>query len=116
MKNKILILSTIIVAQLSAITFTGIGYGNTKDELKKNALSDLSQNISTQVQSNFKTITSKLDGEYSKDITNVVELKSSLPIKAAKFLTKNDTLVASISTKDSLNGYLTKKETEQQEK
>ncbi|MDQ7061026.1 MAG: FlgO family outer membrane protein [Sulfurimonas sp.] len=106
MKKPILTI-LLSLSQLYAITFTGIGYGNTHDELKKNALADLSQNISTKVESNFKTITKAIDGGYGKDTTKVVELKSHLPIKSAKFTQEQDQLIATISTKDSLQGYLT---------
>ncbi|MBL0708166.1 MAG: LPP20 family lipoprotein [Sulfurimonas sp.] len=101
-----IIASVVIASQLTAVTFSGVGYGNTKDELKKNALSDLSQNISTTVHSNFTSISNVLNDKYDEKIVNIVELKSSLPIKSAHFSMDTESLTASITTKNSLAGYL----------
>jgi hypothetical protein len=102
---KKIILSIITAISLNAVTISGIGYGDNQIEKKKNALSDLSNSISIQVNSNLKTITKKIGTTYKKDIIKVVQLKSSLPIKSAKFINNGETLKAYISTQDSLNAY-----------
>jgi hypothetical protein len=94
LKYKIL-LSIALTATLSATTITGIGYAPTQKDAKKEALADLSNKISVDVKSVFKTITKSMGQEYSKEKENSINISSNLPLKGIEF----DILVGNILIK-----------------
>ncbi|HCV86367.1 MAG TPA: hypothetical protein DGB85_07220 [Deltaproteobacteria bacterium] len=59
---------------------TGEGVGSTKEQAKKEALADLSQNISVEVKS-VQTQLSELMGEnFHQDASSIIQLESRLPL------------------------------------
>ena len=64
--------------------FTGEGIGSTKEQAKKEALTDLSQNISVEVKS-VQTQLSELMGEdFRQDASSMIQLESCLPVLGAE--------------------------------
>lgn len=83
----------IIFSQAEAKNITGEGFGNTREEAKKAALSDLSSAIQVDVQSSFESIIKSVDRKTEEFARNMVTLKSELPILGATyqyFQGKND--------------------------
>lgn len=70
---------------ISASTITGIGYASIESDAKKESLADLSNKISVEVKSNFKSITKSLGSNYTKNKEKTIQLSSNLPILGAKF-------------------------------
>ena len=63
---------------------TGEGVGSTKEQAKKEALADLSQNISVEVKS-VQTQLSELMGEdFRQDASSMIQLESCLPVLGAE--------------------------------
>jgi len=94
---------------LYAKTFEGVGISDTQKEAERLALEDLSSAISSNVKSNFITVTKMLDNDYQKTKTKVIKVSSNLPIRGVKY-TKLDgnlktKITAYISTQDSLRAY-----------
>lgn len=108
--KKLLVTLILFVSLLNAITITGEGIGNTKTEAQKNALADLSNKISVEVKSDFKTYTSIIDEDYKTNAERVVQLSSSLPIISVQFehldSTRLTTTIAILSGKNALKGYV----------
>ncbi len=88
---KLALVSLVTVTTLSAITITGHGTGNNEQDSLKESLSDLSNRISVNIKSDFKTYTTVLNNEYSRNKEKMLSLSSSLPIKGAVFETLNGT-------------------------
>ena len=64
--------------------FIGEGIGSTKEQAKKEALTDLSQNISVEVKS-VQTHLSELMGEdFRQDASSMIQLESCLPVLGAE--------------------------------
>ena len=64
--------------------FIGEGIGSTKEQAKKEALTDLSQNISVEVKS-VQTQLSELMGEdFRQDASSMIQLESCLPVLGAE--------------------------------
>jgi len=108
-KIKLILLSIITITTINATTISGIGYADLGNEAKKEALADLSNKISVNVKSNFKTITKAMGKKYTKSNEKLVQLSSNLPILGASFeeLVGN-TLVkstATINSQTALNLY-----------
>ena len=108
LKLPLLILTTITT--LNATEITSQGYANNKTDSKKEALSTLSNKISVDVKSDFKTYTSVLDKDYKKDTKKLIHLSSNLPLKGVVFYDDEeyDSIVttAILSSKNSLNSYI----------
>ena len=88
MKNTILI-SLLTTSLLYSSTITGVGFGDQTKEAKKEALADLSNKISVDVKSHFKTITQSSSNNYDKKNINIIDISSNLPLKGVQY----DTLV-----------------------
>ena len=73
------------VCQIEAKTIIGEGFGNTKEEAKKAALSDLSSAIQVEVQSCFESMVREVDRKVEEFTENVITLKSELPILGAEY-------------------------------
>ena len=86
---KLILLSISTITTLNATSISGIGYADLGNEAKKEALADLSNKISVDVKSNFKTITKSIGKQFSKSNEKLVNITSNLPIIGAKF----DTLI-----------------------
>ena len=82
-KIILLILTTIVI--LNATEITSQVYANNKQNSKKEALSTLSNKISVDVKSDFKTYTTVLDSDYKKDKTKLIHLSLNLPLKGVVF-------------------------------
>ncbi|MEA3513622.1 MAG: hypothetical protein U9R37_08480 [Campylobacterota bacterium] len=89
MKNKLksTLITFLTLTQLNATTIKSTGYGDLENEAKKEALSSLSNKISVDVKSDFKTITKSFGDEYKKDKEKLIHLSSNLPLKGIEFET-----------------------------
>lgn len=110
MKQKIL-LSVLTALTLNAATITGTAYADLEKDSKKEALSDLSNKISVDVKSDFKTITKSFGTHYEKSNEKLVELSSNLPLLGVDFQniigTRLVKTTATISSEISLAVYKT---------
>ena len=108
-KLSLILLVQLLTSSLYGVTITGQGYADLEKDSLKEALSDLSNRISVNVKSDFKTYTKVIDKDYKQSKEKLVEISSSLPIKGALF----DTLIgdrltkttASLTTKNALGAY-----------
>jgi len=73
------------VCQIEAKTIIGEGFGDTREEAKKAALSDLSSAIQVEVQSSFQSMVKEVNRKVEEFTQNVVSLKSELPILGAEY-------------------------------
>lgn len=84
-----LLVASFIVAsavhQSEAKTIIGKGFGTTREEAKKEALSDLSSAIQVEVQSSFESMVKEVNRKVEEFTQNVITLKSELPILGAEF-------------------------------
>jgi hypothetical protein len=80
-----LVTSTLGAYQIEAKTIIGEGFGNTQEEAKKAALSDLSSAIQVEVQSCFESMVREVDRKVEEFTENVITLKSELPILGAEY-------------------------------
>jgi hypothetical protein len=69
-----------------ALEIIGTGFGSNLSEAKQNALSDLSQQIMVQVDSNITIKKRKKDSNVSKDIIQSLQTRSSLPLIGVVFM------------------------------
>jgi len=79
----ILFACSVVFAQLLLSDVIGIGYGTTYQQAKQDALSDLSQNIKSEVITIIKTHTN----DNSSYTTSDIKVSSHLPILGAEFET-----------------------------
>ena len=82
---------------LNAATIIGIG------DSKKEALSDLSNQLSVNIKSEFKTYAKIMDNKVKKIKEQEIYLVSNLPLKGVKY--KNTTPIKAILSSDSLKLY-----------
>lgn len=94
------------ISLLEAVTFRGVGYDQDEKQAKKEALVDLSQNLSVQVESSFKQKIKGVNNTFTKDIEETIQLRSHLPLKGIHFKYYNNYVEVVISTEDSLPIYL----------
>ncbi len=84
-----LLVASFIVAftvyQSEAKTIIGKGFGITREEAKKEALSDLSSSIQVEVQSSFESMVKEVNRKVEEFTQNVITLKSELPILGAEY-------------------------------
>lgn len=73
------------VFQSEAKTIIGEGFGNTREDAKKAALSDLSSAIQVEVQSCFESMVKEVNKKVEEFTQNVIILKSELPILGAEY-------------------------------
>ena len=109
-KLKLTIITTIMATVLNAVTITGVGYGSNEQDSLKESLADLSNRISVNVKSDFKTYTMVLNEQYSKNREKLINLSSDLPIKGAIFKKLNGRRVvkttAILNSKNALSAYM----------
>lgn len=109
MKQKIL-LSGLTALTLNATTITGTAYADLEKDSKKEALADLSNKISVDVKSDFKTLTKTFGQNYEKSNEKLVHLSSNLPILGVNFEnvigTRLVKTTAVISSENSLEVYI----------
>jgi len=107
MKKTFLFL--IIVLSLYSVTISGVGIADTKQGAKKEALGDLSSNISAKVKSKFIREEEVIGKSVIIDKKNFISVSSNLPIKGAKFNTfegaRLTQVKALLNDKDSLKVY-----------
>lgn len=107
--KKVLWLSLLCASYLSAVSLSGYGYGN-ETSAKQNALDDLSNAISVQVQSDYNSFVSQTGGEYQQHVAKLISIKSNLPILGANFSydSHEQAMVATITSERALGLYRTK--------
>ena len=82
---KIIITSLLLTSCLLASDFSGVGFGKTIKEAKHEALSDLSQNIKSDVQSQFNINKSSSRSSANSTASQDIKVNSNLPIIGAEF-------------------------------
>jgi hypothetical protein len=109
-KIKIGFVALLISTVANAIIITSSGYGINETESSKEALNELSHQISVNVKSNFTSYSSVLGKNHNKNIEKLISLSSNLPIKGVEYkffeeikLTKT---IATLSSKNSLKSYI----------
>lgn len=87
MKKIISIISLVLLFSqpVFAERLSGSGFGETKEDAKKEALADLSQNIKVEVKSEFSSVISQRNQSVDELKTKAIHLKSDLPILGAEF-------------------------------
>ena len=106
MKKKAIIFLLLLVSYSFATTIKGIGYGDNKEERLKNAVSDLSEEISVEVKSIYISH-AQVDGKkYKKHQEEIVNLSSCLPIKGVKYFIYPNNTTAILNSKYSLKVYI----------
>ena len=96
---KVIVLSVFFVLNLFALTIAGIGYGNYEKESKQEALGDLSNKISVDVKSEYKTIVKDLGKEFEKLNEKTTKLSSNLPLKGVDLdVESEDGMVKTVAT------------------
>ena len=82
MMKLLLSLLLFLVAVPSGWTqeITGEGVGPTKDQAKKEALADLSQNISVEVKSVQTQLSELMGQEFQQGATSLIQVESRLPL------------------------------------
>ena len=69
---------------------TGEGVGSTKEQAKKEALADLSQNISVEVKSVQTQLSELIGDNLREDASSMIKLESRLPILGAESFVVED--------------------------
>lgn len=111
MLSKFLIIFILFMSTLQAITITGIGYGENQKASLKESFANLSNKISTNVKSDFKTFTKSIDGNIEERHERIIQLSSNLPIKNViiehiKQINGQIKTISTISSKKSLSTYI----------
>jgi hypothetical protein len=88
---KVLLISAVFFLLHTSLyaDIEGIGFGKNNDEAKKEALSDLSQNIKCEVRSSFSNNVSDNGGTISNQASSSLQISSDLPIMGAEFTYHN---------------------------
>ena len=73
------------VCPIEAKMIIGEGFGNTREEAKRAALSDLSSAIQVEVQTSFESLVREVNQKVEEFTQNVIQLKSELPILGAEY-------------------------------
>jgi hypothetical protein len=106
----IIMLFSVTAIFLSAVTIEGVGISKNKNDSLKSSLSDLTNKISVNVKSDFKSYTNVLDGDYKKNREQLISISSNLPIIGAVFRVSPDNngvkTIASLSSNLSLSSYV----------
>lgn len=106
---KLVSLLMFFTSTLLSNSILGVGYSYSSDQAKKNSLADLSNNISVEVKSEFKTSKKKLEDNYSKSNESLLELSSNLPLLGVDFKefvgSKLVKSTATLSSKSALKVY-----------
>ena len=75
-----------LVTSSFAQEVTGEGVGSTKEQAKKEALADLSQNISVEVKSVQTQLSELIGDDFREDASSMIQLESRLPCWVQKAL------------------------------
>ena len=75
-----LLLFLVTVPSGWAQEITGEGVGPTKDQVKKEALADLSQNISVEVKSVQTQLSELMGQDFQQGATSLIQVESRLPL------------------------------------
>lgn len=104
---KKILLVMVLAIYLNAKTIIGIGFSDNEIEARNNALADLSNQISTEVTSEFNSLTSSFNGDLQSIKEKLVKTKSELPIIGVKTIYKRDKNIVEVvlNSKDSLYLY-----------
>ncbi len=85
-----LLLLFVLVPNGLAQEITGEGVGPTKDQAKKEALADLSQNISVEVKSIQTQLSELMGQEFQQGATSLIQVESHLPLLGAESFVVED--------------------------
>ena len=94
---KKILLSIVSLCLLNATTIVGVG------ENKKEAISDLSNQLSVNVKSEFKSYVKMINNEAKKMKEKEIYLVSNLPIKGVRY--NNETPIKAILSSNSIEAY-----------
>ena len=104
-----LIFLLFLIIELHAISIHGEGINKNPIIAKKEALSDISSQISSKVTSEYKSYQAKLGDQYKESKEKIINVSTNLPIQGAKFETteeKNDYIkIIATLDKNSLKVY-----------
>jgi hypothetical protein len=104
--KKILLLglSTFILNAYVPVTITGKATGD-GEKVKKEALSDLSNQISVEVKSTYKQLSIALKDSFKNSKQKLIEVKSELPLKSVRFVYEDGQTMAVLTSSLALNVY-----------
>jgi hypothetical protein len=104
--KKILLLglSTFILNAYVPVTITGKATGD-GEKVKKEALSDLSNQISVEVKSSYKQLSLAIANSYKNSQKKLIELKSELPLKSVRFVYEDGETMAVLTSQYALKIY-----------
>ena len=87
MKKTVLVIIAVLLTGESAVAerLSGSGFGTTREEAKKEALSDLAQTIKVEVKSEFKQVVTQNNKGVDEFKTKAIHLKSTLPVLGAEY-------------------------------
>jgi len=106
---KIFLIFWIVFINLYALSIEGNGISPIEKKAKKEALEDLSNNISVEVKSEFISQTKVTNKSYKKVQESLLHLSSHLPIKGVTYHIQKENdlfkVTASLSSERSLNVY-----------
>jgi archaellum component FlaC len=98
------LLSLLLNAYYIPVTLVGQGNGET-EKAKKEALSDLSNQVSVNVKSEFKEFQKAIENEYKNYKQNLIKTSSNLPLKSVRFKYENGDTLAILNSTLALNVY-----------
>lgn len=104
---KKLLIIMFFAIYLNAKSITGIGFSEDEIEARNYAFADLSNQISTEVLSEFNSLVSSFNGDLQSIKEKLVQTKSELPIIGVKTIYKRDknTVEVVLDSKNSLYLY-----------
>jgi len=82
---RIFIILSILGTLLSAGSISGEGFGKSREEAKKSAISDLSMSIGSSVKSSFVSQKSQKSGDFQKSLHHRIEVETDYPILRPTF-------------------------------
>jgi hypothetical protein len=98
--KKVIFLIFLII-ELHAILIQGEGINKNPIVAKKEALSDISSQISSKVTSEYKSYQAKLGNQYKESKEKIINISTNLPIKGARFKkTEENDCIKIIATLD----------------
>ena len=97
-------LSIFLLNATVPVTITGKAEG-VGEKPKKEALSDLSNQISVEVSSDYTQIAQKLRNSYKDSKKSVIEVKSELPLKSVRFVYEDGSTLAVLNSTLALKVY-----------
>ncbi|EJF07498.1 hypothetical protein ThvES_00003360 [Thiovulum sp. ES] len=82
---KMLFFGILFLSSIFANSYSAIGYGENLNEAKNDALSNLSMNIHSEVDTTFKKVTVVLGDDFEKESGQNIKISSNLPILNPSF-------------------------------